>query len=258
MSEPAVPPTPVPVTLLAAGEYLFREGERHGTLCVIESGQVELLRAVAGGVARLALLGPGDVAGEDCAFGRRASGCSARAVTDSAVVRVAAGAFEDVLRVSPEVAAHVIASLGRRLLEARVKGAAALTGTPAGGGVNAPEAAAPTTSSAAPPQAARFVNEENGRVFPLPPEGQAVVGRADPRTRFQPEVELSSLDTGRSLSRRHAVVSRVGDGFVLTEEAHVANGTFVNGARLKPGVAAPIRDGDEVCFGLVRTVFRSS
>jgi pSer/pThr/pTyr-binding forkhead associated (FHA) protein len=37
----------------------------------------------------------------------------------------------------------------------------------------------------------------------------------------------------------------------------VHNGTFLNGKRLEPGVPVPLRDGDELRFGLVEMVFRS-
>lgn len=241
MTEPAASPAAPTTLALKAGEYLFREGERHGALFAVESGQLELTRAIDGASQRLAVLGPGDVVGEDCAFARRAAGCSARAIAETVVVRVAAGDFRDLLRSRPEVGGRVIDAVGRRLLEARI----AL-------------AIEPTAVLAAAGPGARLLHQETGATFPLPREGSAVVGRADPRTRFQPDIELSALDVGRSLSRRHAVLSREGDGFFVIEESRVANGTFVNGQRLKPGVATPIRDGDEVSFGLVRTLFKTT
>lgn len=241
MTEPEASPAACPTLALNAGEYLFREGERHASLFVVEGGQLELTRAIDGTPQRLAVLGPGDVAGEDCAFARRAAGCSARAIASSSVVRVSADIFPDLLRSRPELAARVIDAIGRRLLEARIA-----------------SAIEPTSPFAAAAPVARLVHEETGATFPLPQSGDAVVGRADPRTHFQPEIELSGLDVARSLSRRHAVVSRQGDGFVVTEENRVANGTFVNRERLKPGVPTPIKDGDEVSFGLVRTVFRTT
>jgi CRP-like cAMP-binding protein len=260
MPETAAQPPSAPVIVCKAGEFLFREGERHGSLFVVERGQVELVRALRSGPERLALLGPGDVAGEDCAFGRRAAGCSARAVSDAAVIRVAADAFQDLLRVRPEIAGHVIAALGRRLLEARVACVidSAGEGEARPAAAAQPPSAAPSPDAARAPASARLVHEESGRTFALPPAGAVVVGRADPRTTFVPDIELSALDTGRTLSRRHATIARrADDAFSITEEPRVANGTFVNGERLKAGVPGPLRNGDEVCFGLVRTIFRT-
>jgi pSer/pThr/pTyr-binding forkhead associated (FHA) protein len=105
---------------------------------------------------------------------------------------------------------------------------------------------------------ARFVHVESGSQFPLPNASDAVVGRADPRSKFQPEIELSAVDAHRSLSRRHAVIKRAGNDFQLIEEPRVRNGTFLNGTRLSPGVATPLKEGDEVSFGLITTVFRTT
>jgi hypothetical protein len=267
MADPSAHAAAPPAIACKAGEFLFREGERPGALFVIETGQVELLRALAGGPERLALLGAGDVAGEDCAFGRRGAGCSARAVIDSTVIRVAAEAFHDVLRVRPEVAGHVIGAIGRRLLEARVACTLAADAddraqTPGPSPASAPAPAPSPAPAPAPPLpepavAARFVPDEGGP-FPLPDGDEVVVGRSDPRTRFTPDLDLSPLDTGRTLSRRHATVRRTGKGFEIVEEPRVANGTFVNGSRLQTGQPVALANGDEVCFGLVRTVFRTS
>jgi pSer/pThr/pTyr-binding forkhead associated (FHA) protein len=54
------------------------------------------------------------------------------------------------------------------------------------------------------------------------------------------------------------VIKRAGTVYQVLERGHVANGTFVNGKRLTEGVAAPIKDGDEVTFGLITTVFRTT
>jgi predicted component of type VI protein secretion system len=67
---------------------------------------------------------------------------------------------------------------------------------------------------------------------------------------------LSSLDAQRSLSRRHATLLRQGDEFHVREEPGVRNGTFVNGKRLKAGVPVKLKEGDEIAFGLIKTVLR--
>jgi pSer/pThr/pTyr-binding forkhead associated (FHA) protein len=36
----------------------------------------------------------------------------------------------------------------------------------------------------------------------------------------------------------------------------VRNGTFVNGKRLKAGVPVKLKEGDEIAFGLIKTVLR--
>ena len=77
-------------------------------------------------------------------------------------------------------------------------------------------------------------------------------------SKFQPEIELSAVDAHRSLSRRHALIKRSGDGYEVVEDSRARNGTFLNGRRLSPGVAVPLKEGDEVSFGLITTVFRTT
>ena len=243
---PASTQGPVPVVSVPEGEYVFRAGDAADSFFIISTGQIELLRR-GETKGRLALLDAGDLCGEDSAFEGQVRACDARAFSSVTLLQVTAATFLELVCVRPELAGIVISRTAMRLLQARA--ACLAMAMPSG------RAPAITGGGAA---AARFVHVESGSQFPLPAASDAIVGRADPRTKFQPDIELSSADAHRSLSRRHAVVKRVGTGYQIVEEPRVANGTFVNGTRLSMGVAAPIRDGDEVSFGLIRTVFRTT
>ncbi len=236
----------VPVVSVSEGDYVFRAGDAADSFLIVSTGQVELLRR-GETKGRLALLAAGDLCGEDSAFEGQVRACDARALTSATLLQVTAATFLDLVRVRPELAGVVVSRTAMRLLQARA--ACLAMALPAG------RAPAIAGGGAA---AARFVHVESGSQFPLPPGPDAIVGRADPRTKFQPDIELSSADAHRSLSRRHAVVRRMGSDYQIVEEPRVANGTFVNGTRLSVGVATPIRDGDEVSFGLIRTVFRTT
>jgi pSer/pThr/pTyr-binding forkhead associated (FHA) protein len=85
---------------------------------------------------------------------------------------------------------------------------------------------------------------------------ESAVGRIDRATGFRPEVDLTELDTKRTLSRRHARILKRGDDFYVCEEKGAHNGTFVNGERLATGAEAKLVDGARVRFGLVELVFR--
>jgi CRP-like cAMP-binding protein len=236
----------VPVVSVPAGDFVFRTGDTADSFFVISAGQVELLRR-GETHGRLALLTTGDLCGEDSAFEGQVRAYDARAVTSATLLRVNSDTFHDLIRARPEVASAVISWTALRLLQAR---AACLA-----------MALPPSRSSAKAGNgtvAARFVHVESGSQFRLPAGSHAVVGRADPLTKFKPDIELSSVDAHRSLSRRHAVVTVAGNGYQLVEEPRVANGTFINGKRLSPGVAVSIKEGDEVSFGLIRTVFRTT
>ena len=244
--QPSSADASIPVLSLTTGEYVFRAGELADALYIVGTGQIELLRS--GETFRhLALLGPGDVFGEDTAFDGLPRECDARAAAEATVLKVKAALFIDIIRVRPDVATAVMRSAAKRLLQVR---AACLSLAM----VPAHQSRVP----AGPPTLAQFIHVESGTHFPVPELPETVVGRADPHIGFEPDIELSPVDTHRSLSRRHALVKRVETGFELVEAPRVANGTFHNGDKVEAGVPVPLRDGDEVSFGLIRTVFRAS
>jgi CRP-like cAMP-binding protein len=228
----------VPVVSVSEGDYLFRAGDPARSFFIVSTGQVELLRR-GEKHGRLALLDAGDVCGDDSAFEGQVRAYDARALTAATLLEVTTSVFIDLVRVRPELAGALVGRAAVKLLQAR---AACLA----------------MVQPAARTSTARFVHVESGSQFPLPQTDPVVVGRADPRTTFQPDVELSTVDTHRSLSRRHAVVTREGAEYRIAEAPRVANGTFVNGVRLVPGTVTPLEDGDEVSFGLIRTVFRTT
>jgi uncharacterized protein YkwD len=57
------------------------------------------------------------------------------------------------------------------------------------------------------------------------------------------------------VSRHHAVLERVADGYRLTDQ-NSTNGTFVNGQRIGVGAAVAIHEGDEIRFGAQRYQLR--
>lgn len=234
---PVLPPSSGdewPSVTLAAGDVLFRSGEATDTFFVVLTGEVALHQA--GTPAPLALLGPGQLVGEAAAFAAQPHATEARARGAVTLLRVPVPEFLALVGERPDVAGAVIRTLALALADTRT---------------------AATARAVAPgPVMPRFVDLTTGAAFVVPEGATVVVGRADAATSFMPDVDLSSLDTERSLSRRHAVLCRDGDAFTLTEGPRVANGTAVNGTRLTPGQPTPLTDGDEVSFGLVKTHFR--
>jgi CRP-like cAMP-binding protein len=105
-------------------------------------------------------------------------------------------------------------------------------------------------------QGARLVSENGETVFPIS-QGEALLGRYDPVTETQPEVDLTLIDIKRSVSRRHARISTRDGIYFLTEEVGALNGTFVNGVKLTTGKPAPLTNEDRVSLGTVNLVFRS-
>jgi CRP-like cAMP-binding protein len=221
---------------LAPGEDAYREGAAGDALFVIEEGEVELLAA---GGRRLAALGRGDVFGEGAVLDGRPREETARAVSACRVLRIDAATLAALARENPDVALHMMRRLSRRLAAAYSAAAAA-----------PPPAAAPARP--------RLVHESGAEFF-LEPTGEVMIGRSDRSSRFTPPIDLAPLvppDAPRSVSRRHAVIARVGGGFEVRELPKVANGTWVNGAKLAPDTPTPLAEGDVISFGPVKLVFR--
>jgi hypothetical protein len=104
----------------------------------------------------------------------------------------------------------------------------------------------PARSALAP---ARLVVQRSGATIALPGAPQAVVGRADAVSNFFPDVDLTphgALDTG--VGRRHARIFVQG-GALAVEDLDSTNGTFLNGTRLAPRQATPLKTGDELRLG---------
>ncbi|HET7063738.1 MAG TPA: FHA domain-containing protein, partial [Rudaea sp.] len=92
----------------------------------------------------------------------------------------------------------------------------------------------------------------SGQVLLLEPgRSEFLVGRPDPVTGIQPEINLGPFDTMRTLSRRHAKILKEGGLYFVREEVGTTNGTFVNGERIKTGAAVPLKPENRLRFGSI-------
>jgi hypothetical protein len=71
-----------------------------------------------------------------------------------------------------------------------------------------------------------------------------VIGRMDGETRVH--VPIATDD---AVSRRQAVLTQQPDGSLTVRDLGSANGTFLNGKPLTPGVDTPVQDGDVIGIG---------
>jgi len=236
------------VVTLEPGQDVFREGEAGDELYIVQEGEVELLTARGGQALRLTLLGPGEFFGEGAVLEGRRREATARTVSPCRLLRIDGPTLAELVRHHPEVGLHMIRRLSRRLATAYAVPAA----------TSAPGEPSPEPAVAGPARSPRIVHE-SGAEFPLSSETENMVGRSHPASHFTPQIDLSPLvppDAQRSLSRRHAVILREGEEFYVRELPRVANGTWVNGHKLEAGVPTRIKDGDEISFGPVKTIFR--
>lgn len=91
---------------------------------------------------------------------------------------------------------------------------------------------------------------ENGMTMPLGADA-TTIGRADRASGWAPTIDLSSIDTNRKSSRRHAEIRRSGAGYTVRDTGS-ANKTFLNGQPLAAETDYPLSEGDVIAFGDVR------
>ncbi len=245
-----------------AGERIVGAGERGACMFVVNSGSVKLTRpSESSSAVELGLLEKGDFFGEQALLDGKAYAVNAEAATECAVVEIGPSVFQRMLKANPEIAVRMLRKLASRLesLEARVLLQAADEA-----GINASELS--SDAEAAPTEAlprvervsqGRLVMEGGSAVFPLR-GNEMLVGRYDPVTEIQPEIDLTGIDTKRSVSRRHSRLCFEEGRWQVEEEVGALNGTFVNGVRLAPGRRAALSEGDVISFGMVRVVFRET
>lgn len=262
---------------VAAGSFVFREGDVGSDMYIIEVGTLEVLRAARGGEP-IATLGAGDFFGEMAILEDQPRFASVRTTTAARLLRVDRAAFAGMLKDNFEIAVRIMRKLVARLrrteeqlqaahveLERMRRGGALATPALPQASIgretvkgDAPKSS-PTPSrrvAAIDPNSLgkpiKLVHPDSGSEFALSTnKPELLIGRPDPVTGLLPEINLGPLDVQRSLSRRHAKVVNEGGILFLREEVGTTNGTFVNGERLQTGQARPLSPGDVLRFGSV-------
>jgi cyclic nucleotide-binding protein/FHA domain-containing protein len=268
-----------PFVEFAAGTVVFREGDAGADMFIIETGQVDIVRK-ARGDEPVASLGPGDFFGEMAMLEDQPRFASAVARNAVRALRIERAAFGDVLKQNVEIAVRIMRKLAARHRRAEQRAQEALAELarlkPAAGAGEArrpepvpetkpapkaeakPKPAPPPVGAPAPPEPAAPAEQglalrhvASGQIL-LFEDGRSefLVGRPDPVTGTQPEINLGPFDTNRTLSRRHAKILRDGSLYAVREEVGT-NGTFVNGERIKPGVSVPLKAKDRLRFGSI-------
>ncbi len=83
-----------------------------------------------------------------------------------------------------------------------------------------------------------------------------VVGRHSDDGSFRPDIDLASLEGGRTVSRQHARIFERDGQWILRVEPTTKNPTMVAGQSLAAGQEAKLGDGDRITLGKVAAVFR--
>jgi len=245
---------------IPAGQFIFREGDPGNEMYIIETGAVEITRQVRG-AQPLAVLEPGDFFGEMAVLEDQPRFASARAKENSRLLRIDRSAFAELVQQNFEIAVRIMRKLALRLR--RTEQSLQHASTELGDikrRLNAPTAAmsvsaelrAVSDAAALPAVVLMKFRHSSGAEFAVRSnQRELLVGRPDPVTGVVPEIDLGALDSQRTLSRRHAKVLIESGMIFLREEVGCANGTFINGVRIKTGVPTPIKVGDELRFGAI-------
>src|SRR3989304_10443467 len=85
---------------LDTGDVLFEEGHPGGQAFVIESGQMEILKASAGREVLLAVRGPGELIGEVALLEDAPRMASVRARTEARLIGIGKSSFDELLHSS--------------------------------------------------------------------------------------------------------------------------------------------------------------
>lgn len=241
-------------TEVEAGEEIFHEGDLGIEMFIIQEGQVEIIKEHEEQEQKLAVLDKGDFFGEMSILEDMPRTATARALTECKLLQINGSTFDQMLRRNPEIAVRMMRKLSRRLRDTDRMLREALGESGAG---RAPEMPVPDEKRAG-TAPEKLVHEDSGTEFRLVQDGETTIGRSDPVTGIRPDIDLTPVDSQRSISRRHSKIVREGEQFFLREEIGTMNGTFVNGQRIATGEQLEFEPGDELRFGLVKTVFRAS
>lgn len=92
-----------------------------------------------------------------------------------------------------------------------------------------------------------YLSTETGDEIPLDKE-KMIIGRNDIKNEIQVEIDLSTLDSKRIISRQHASIEREGNTFFI-KDLQSKNHTKLNGNLLNPGQGYALQDGDLIVLG---------
>lgn len=93
---------------------------------------------------------------------------------------------------------------------------------------------------------------DTGQVMPLSERNEFTLGRISEGQPVMPDIDLAPYRAyANGVSRLHAVIKRDASHVMLMDLGS-ANGTFVNGKRLKPNVEQNLNNGDVVALGKLK------
>ena len=235
-------------TTYAAGDMIFSQGDLGTEMFIIQDGEVEILKHINGESHILSHLEKGDFFGKMALLEAAPRTADAIAKTEVKALIINGSRFDDMLKKNPEIAVRIIRKYSKRLREANT-----LLERLVGREVDADHVSLDATQMKPNEKGTRhrLVDVATGTAYFFSNGDETTIGRADPVTGILPDVDLTAVDTNRSVSRRHAKIIKSGSEYFVLEEVGTVNGTYVNDQRIPTGVPVTIHNGDLVKIGLV-------
>jgi CRP-like cAMP-binding protein len=232
----------------AKGDRIFCQGDLGTEMFIIQEGEVEIVKNIGGESHVLSRLEKGDFFGEMAVLESVPRTADAIAASDVKIVAINGSRFDEMLKKNPEVAVRIIRKYSKRLREANT-----LLERLVGREVDEDHPGLDSTVMAQPEKMTRhrIVDVATGTAFFLSNGDESTIGRADPVTGILPDIDLTPVDTNRSVSRRHAKIIRAGDEYHILEEVGTVNGTYVNEQRIPTGVPVTLHHEDMLKIGLI-------
>jgi CRP-like cAMP-binding protein len=243
------------------GQTIFTQSDKGSTMFIIHSGRIRLKRKIAGQDEDLGILEKGDFFGEMSLLEDLPRTATAIAEEDLELIEIDRKGFLNLLKSNVEIPIRMIRKYALKLEEMNRKFEYLLQNkreydkgireiiTQIRGG---------TESSEKPSEEENIIaylkSPDRSHAFKITKEA-TLVGRVDPVTNIIPDIDLTTLDVGRTVSRRHARLTFLNNTLNVIEELGVTNGTFVNDTKLNSGELKPLADGDKLKFGKVELVF---
>jgi CRP-like cAMP-binding protein len=235
-------------THYAAGDVIFQQGELGTEMFIIQEGEVNIVKHINGESHTLSHLEKGDFFGEMAVLESVPRTADAIAATEVRALAINGARFDEMLHKNPEVAVRIIRKYSKRLREANT-----LLERLVGREVDSEHGALDATQSvpAEVHHRHRLVDLTTGAEFFFSKGDETTIGRADPVTGILPDIDLTSVDANRSVSRRHAKIICSGNQYFMLEEVGTVNGTYVNDQRIPTGTPVTIHNGDGIKIGLI-------
>lgn len=223
------------------GELIYTENEKGSTMFIVSSGKVKLFKkGLNNKEISLGEYDKGNFIGELAVTESYVRTENAVALEDTSLIAISRAVFKTMILKNPEIAMKMIQKFSSRLKELNelidnlkttdkeIKEATNLFGKLKISGYN--------------------------QSFPITMK-KTLIGRYDPVIGICPDIDISSYDPQKTVSRKHALIVITDDGNFIEEEVGVINGTYLNGNKIDTGKKYRLQPGDKIHFGLVACEF---